>query len=351
MPAVQRLEQRDAERELIRLGVARPAALLRRHVPGRADGGAGAGERRVEGRRRRLVGDRLGRGLGAGARDAEVGDAHAALAVDQHVRRLEVAMDEPGVVGGQEPATGLDERVEDLLRRSRSLLEPRPQGRARDQLHREDDVLPDHHHVEDVHDVGMRQAGHRLGLAPQPDVARLALRHRVQELDRDPSVELGIVRRIHRAHASLTQRVEDHVAAHAGAAREHVLERDHPGGRPRLAGGARLAALAQGDRRDRIAQGRPGVAVRLVRRIVLVRAAHQGSCRSGHSIVRHRRPGAGSSSTRAMTGCDRCDAARGSRSHDADGALVRRGDPRIHGGDESNVLRPRSPSRSRRRVR
>ena len=51
---------------------------------------------------------RAGRGdLGdAGAGDAEVGDPGAALAVDQHVLRLEVAVDDPARVG--EPRAGED---------------------------------------------------------------------------------------------------------------------------------------------------------------------------------------------------------------------------------------------------
>src|SRR5262249_28038255 len=82
---------RDAEGELIGARVERRAAAL---LGGHVGGGAGGG--------RRLV--RL-------ARQAEVGDPRPAVAAEKHVLGLEVAVDEPGAVGGGQAAGGGGEHV------------------------------------------------------------------------------------------------------------------------------------------------------------------------------------------------------------------------------------------------
>ena len=53
------------------------------------------------------------------AREAEVGDADAAVAADEHVVGLEVAVEEADRVRGLQPARGLVEHVEDLAPRAR----------------------------------------------------------------------------------------------------------------------------------------------------------------------------------------------------------------------------------------
>ena len=83
-PAGQHLVEHDAQR----VDVGGPGhlvapRLLRAEVVDRAQGGAG---------------DRH-RGLGHGARDAEVGDLHVAVVGDQDVSRLHVPMDQPATMG------------------------------------------------------------------------------------------------------------------------------------------------------------------------------------------------------------------------------------------------------------
>jgi hypothetical protein len=65
-------------------------------------------ERRASLRRRDVGVAVLGEG------EAEVDDAHAAVAVDEHVVGLEVAVDEAVLVGGGEALAGLAEHGEDL---------------------------------------------------------------------------------------------------------------------------------------------------------------------------------------------------------------------------------------------
>jgi len=112
---------------------------------------------------RRSVGDRRLLALAAVRDQTEVDDAHAAVVTAQDVLGLEVAMHEPGGVGGGEPAAGLLEHGRDLRERAR-LGQPLAHRAAADQLHHDEHRLagPD---LVDRHDVRMRQPRHRLGLA------------------------------------------------------------------------------------------------------------------------------------------------------------------------------------------
>ena len=71
-------------------------------------------------------------------REPEVGDPHRAVALDQHVARLEVAVDEAGGVRGREPAPGLQEQATIASRVGLLRVEPVVERRAVDVLH--DDV-------------------------------------------------------------------------------------------------------------------------------------------------------------------------------------------------------------------
>ena len=87
-PAGERLVEDHADRvEVGGGGRLEALGLLGREVLGGAEHRAGLGDLR-----------------GAGAGDAEVGDPRAALAVDEHVLRLEVAVDDPALVRELAPA-------------------------------------------------------------------------------------------------------------------------------------------------------------------------------------------------------------------------------------------------------
>ena len=111
---------------------------------------------------------------GAGlARDAEVDDARPALLVEQHVVGLEVAVDEPGRVRGGEPAPGRDEHVDDLAPGSRLGGEPALDRPARDELHRQEDLVLEHADVVHGDDVRVLEPGDRLRLAQQARARRV----------------------------------------------------------------------------------------------------------------------------------------------------------------------------------
>ena len=101
-----------------------------------------------------------------GAGDPEVGDQRPALGVDQHVLRLEVAVDDPVLVG--EPR-----RLEDLADQRRPPARRQPaldqllERRALDVLHRDVVGAVDLAAVEDADDVRVLEPGRRRGLAAE----------------------------------------------------------------------------------------------------------------------------------------------------------------------------------------
>ena len=114
--AHQRFVERDADAVDVGAGVGRVAAELL----GRDVARAARGPRARRGRQRQ----------------PEVGHPHTAVAVDEDVVGLEVAMDEARVVRRLQPAGGGDEDVEHLLDGAGPLAQPAPQRAALDQLHR-----------------------------------------------------------------------------------------------------------------------------------------------------------------------------------------------------------------------
>ena len=121
--AEERRIEGDAERELIGGGVdGSVQELLRRHVCGRAEQGAGASEPQVEGRRgaggdprRRLVALGLVARPRPRPREAEVEHADPSVVADDRVAGLEVAVDQAGGVGRREAAPGVAVDREDLV--------------------------------------------------------------------------------------------------------------------------------------------------------------------------------------------------------------------------------------------
>jgi hypothetical protein len=225
---VQRLVQRHAEAELIGARVGRqPEVLLRRHVRRRPEHRAllrQLGAQRVHaaflrrltcGRAPRLA-ELFGR-LG----QPEVEDLRLPGRRHQHVLWFEVAVHQPSVVRGLQPAAGHREHREHLLAGARLGPQPRLEGRSLDELHGDEHAIADLSDVVDRDHVRVTQARHRLRLAEQPRVSvteRLrALRARrgtrVQQLERDLAIQLRVVGGVHDPHAAGTERAEHDVAS------------------------------------------------------------------------------------------------------------------------------------------
>ena len=139
------------------------------------------------------------------ARDAEVRDLRAAVAVQQHVLRLHVAVDEPVLVGEREPAGDLDGDLERLAHLEAALADDELlQVLAVDVL--EDDVLAavllaPVDHRDDVRVLELRD-GARLALEALDEVVVVVVLL-VQDLQRDVALEQGVVGLVDAGHAAV----------------------------------------------------------------------------------------------------------------------------------------------------
>ena len=173
----------------------------------------------VAGRRRRLAARLLGRQVARrpehGARqrervdtarrgDPEVRDHHVRVAVEQEVRRLDVAVDDALLVRAVERDSGLGEPLQRLSGRDAALAEPIVDGAAVEVLHDDVRLLPVLADVEDRDDV--RRAREPRGgqrLAPEARAHLLFRRMALgEELDGDFPLEDGIRRAVDLAHAA-----------------------------------------------------------------------------------------------------------------------------------------------------
>ena len=196
--AREHLVEHDADRVEIGGGADRAAArLLGGEVLGRAD-------------------DRsdLGHLAGAGARDAEVGDLAAAILADEHVVRLDVAMDDAVAVrepdGGQDLACVVHgDRHGQRALADDQLLE----GRPLQVLHGDVRGALGLATVVDRHDVRVGEACGVLGLAAEAldeaGVGRVAV---VEDLDRNAATQVLILGQVHRGHAAGAEAAQHEIA-------------------------------------------------------------------------------------------------------------------------------------------
>ena len=133
----------------------------------------------------------------------------------ENVRRLEILMDDPGIVQGGHAAAHLVEDADRLVDREHPALvlhEPVVQVVALDVLHRDVGRALVLAHVEHLHDVHVPHAGHRSRLGNEtratvvgePAVA-------TDQLERDVSVQHLITGVQHDAHAARAELGEDAV--------------------------------------------------------------------------------------------------------------------------------------------
>jgi len=84
-------------------------------------------------------------------RDSEIGDAYVTVVVDEHVRRLEIAVQDVLSVGNRQPGAELMSDLDDFLRRQPAdPFEERREILALHQLHREEDLAFRFSHIVDT---------------------------------------------------------------------------------------------------------------------------------------------------------------------------------------------------------
>ena len=216
-----------AERPLVRTRTdLSRGELLGRHVHRRAHPRTGAGEHAGAGRRV-VAGRELRSRVDPG--EPEIGDPRAAVAADEDVVGLDVAMDDARGVCGREPAPGVDQAVEDLGERPLVAADPRREVAALDELHREEHGVLVRSDVEHRHDVRMRQAREHARLSHHSLTSLRAELAGVeaQELHRDPAMQLGVGCRVDHAHPAGAEPLAEDVAADPRA----FLQRRGPAGR------------------------------------------------------------------------------------------------------------------------
>ena len=194
----QQLESHAAERVPVAGGCGGLAAsLLGRHVP-----------RATQDRARRR--QRIVRG---GARDAEIGDVHLPVVVEQEVAGLHVPVDDAGGMRGVERAGGLVEPGDRRVVRHSAFTKTIRKGSAAQVFHDDERRPVGLADVEDRHNVGMGERGGGQGLAREARAELVVRRVAVgQHLDGDDAAQDRIGRTVDVSHATAGHEVDAHIA-------------------------------------------------------------------------------------------------------------------------------------------
>ena len=137
---------------------------------------------------------------------------------DFDVRRLQIAVNDPLLVGGFQCLCDLFGNRECLVQRNRALGDPIRERRALDQLHHERVGAAGVFNAVDVRDVGMVQSGEDLGFSVEPGETLRLIGDKLREnLDRDVPPELRIPGAIDLPHPAAAEQRRDFVRAEAGA--------------------------------------------------------------------------------------------------------------------------------------
>ncbi len=213
-----------------------PLQLLRRHVAGRP-------------RAHVVVAQRLGE-----AGQAEVGDAHVALAVEHHVRGLEVPVQHALLVRRGEARAELPRDLERLVRRQPpDPAQQRGEVLAVHELHRDEEVALRLGHVVDAAHGRVRHVARDAHLAVEArEPLAVAVEAVRQELERDRLLELEVVGAVDLAHPAAAQQADDPVAPGEHCPGYEPLAGQPP---PAVRGRARLLAGGRRPRRRGVRRG------------------------------------------------------------------------------------------------
>ena len=236
---------RDELRQVAPFDRALPGEELVEHEPQRVDVAARRHLAAGELLRRHVSGRTGTENFTCGAGETEVGNADPAVAVEHHVRGLQVAVDDAAIVRGGEAGAHLARHFDGaVLGEAADAAEQRRQILAVDVFHREEGVPLVLADVVDAAHVRVRDLPREPHFGVQLHQARgIAIHHLRQELQRDGLPELEIVGAIDLAHPAFPEASDDAVAdVEDGAGRkaaviDRVGARQPAAGRHRLRGG------------------------------------------------------------------------------------------------------------------
>ena len=209
--ASQQLVQHDAKGPDVGAAIDHPPLhLFRRHVPGRAKERAGPGVH--VGNRRRIRDGAGRRGVGR-LGQAEVEYLHGAVGAHHDVGGLQVAVDDPPLVGGLERLDDLLRDGQRIVQRDRPAREPLGEVLPFDELHRQRAPSTGRGRVfesVDLRDVRVVERRERASFPVEPRQPFLVPREQLgQDLDRDRPLQPAVDRLVDLAHASGTDPAYD----------------------------------------------------------------------------------------------------------------------------------------------
>ena len=195
-PAGQHLVQDDAEGEHVTSGIeAPPLRLLRRQIVDRPENDSHTTWR--PGHRLRLAAGVIGH-LG----QTKVRQLGIAVPRNQNVLRLDVAMQDAGVVRRRERVRHASQQFDDLAPCPRFGSSPRAERSTIDELGHQVVAALELGGLVDRDNVGMIERRERAHFATESMARLIALDRSQQELDRDRPVQPGVGRSIDLAHAT-----------------------------------------------------------------------------------------------------------------------------------------------------
>ena len=203
--AREHLEQKRARRKEIGAGVDGIAGhLFGGHVPRCPQSDSCAGQLCLGHRRLRQL----------GPREAEVEELHA-MRRDEHVRRLEIAVDDAAGVQRRERRENPEADGHCLSHAHRSATEALRQRLALEELHGDEQLAAFLADFIDLTDVRMIDARGRSRFPPEPPASCVVVCQRRHGLERDGPLEPLVPRRVHHAHAAFAELACDCVVTDA----------------------------------------------------------------------------------------------------------------------------------------
>ena len=124
-------------------------------------------------------------------------------------------MHEARRVCGRESTTCLKKHLDDLAPAAAGAVHPRAQVLSLDALHGDEDEPLALSDLEHLHDVRVRELGHRARLSLQPRASLAVVARALDQLERDDAIEFGVAGRVDDPHAAGPELALQLVATHA----------------------------------------------------------------------------------------------------------------------------------------